>query len=105
MKRCLAKNSVKPMMNMTEVSFTLIMKLLPICGMMLRMACGSMTLVMVWKWFMPMLFAPSVWPGSMEIMPPRTLSAMYAPVLMDTMMMAASQRPDVPRNCISPPVK
>ena len=78
-------------MNITEVSFTLIMKLLPICGMMLRMACGSMTLVMVWKWFMPMALAPSVWPGSMEIMPPLTLSAMYAPVLMETMSIAATQ--------------
>ncbi len=41
------KNSVKPMMNMTDVSFTLIMKLLPICGMMLRSACGRITLVIV----------------------------------------------------------
>ena len=58
---------------------------------MLRMACGSMTLVMVWKWFMPMLLAPSVWPGSMEMMPPRTLSAIYAPVLMETIRMDAAQ--------------
>ena len=36
------------MMNMTEVSFTLIIKLLPICGMMFRRAWGRMMLVMVW---------------------------------------------------------
>ena len=36
------------------------------------MAWGRMTLVMVWKCVMPMAFAPSVWPGSMEMMPPRT---------------------------------
>ena len=30
---------------------------------------------MVCTWFMPMALAPSVWPGSMEMIPPRTLSA------------------------------
>ena len=63
------------MMNMTEVSFTLMMKLLPIWGMILRKAWGRITLVMVCQWFMPMALAPSVWPGSMEMMPPRTDSA------------------------------
>ena len=33
---------------------------------------------------MPMALAPSLWPRSMDRMPPRTDSAMYAPVLMDT---------------------
>ena len=55
------------------------------------MACGRMTLVMVWKCVMPMAFAPSVWPGSMEMMPPRTDSAIYAPVLMETIRMDAAQ--------------
>ena len=39
---------------------------------------------------MPMALAPSVWPGSIEMMPPRTLSAMYAPVFMETMSIAAA---------------
>ena len=39
---------------------------------------------------MPMALAPSVCPGSMEMMPPRTLSAMYAPVFMETMSIAAA---------------
>ena len=57
--------------------------------MMLRRACGMMTLVIVCTCVMPMAFAPSVWPGSMEMMPPRTDSAIYAPVLIETMRMAA----------------
>ena len=76
MYRWAAKNSVKEMMNMTEVSLMLMMKLLPIWGRMFRMAWGRITLVMVCTWVMPMALAPSVWPGSMEMMPPRTLSAM-----------------------------
>ena len=60
---------------MTEESLMLMMKLLPIWGMMLRMAWGRITLVMVCTWVMPMALAPSVWPGSMEMMPPRTDSA------------------------------
>ena len=76
MFRWTAKNSVKPMMNITEVSLMLMMKLLPIWGMMFRKAWGRMTLVMVCTWVMPMALAPSVWPGSMDRMPPRTDSAM-----------------------------
>ena len=53
----------------------LMIKLLPIWGMMFRRAWGRMTLVMVCTWVMPMALAPSVWPGSMEMMPPRTDSA------------------------------
>ena len=75
MLRWVAKNSTKPMMNMTEVSLMLMMKLLPIWGMMLRKAWGRITWTMVWKWVMPMALAPSVWPGSTEMMPPRTDSA------------------------------
>jgi len=88
---CAAKNSVKLMMNITDVSLTLMMKLLPICGMMLRSACGMITLTIVWTCVIPMAFAPSVWPGSMEMMPPRTDSAIYAPVLIETTRIAAAQ--------------
>ena len=59
--------------------------------MMFRRAWGMMTFTMVWKWVMPMALAPSVWPGSMEMMPPRTDSAMYAPVLMATIKSAAAK--------------
>ena len=61
---------------MTEVSLMLMIRLLPIWGMMLRRAWGRITPVMVCTWVMPMARAPSVWPGSMERMPPRTDSAM-----------------------------
>ena len=99
---CTAKKSLKPMMNMTEVSLTLMIKLLPICGMMLRRACGSTTLSMVCTCVMPMAFAPSVCPRSTERMPPRTDSAMYAPVLMDTTRMDTAQ---ILRNCTALLVK
>ena len=65
-----------PMMNITEVSLTLMMKLLPIWGMILRRAWGRMTFTIVCTWLMPIALAPSVWPGSTERMPPRTDSAM-----------------------------
>ena len=64
------------MMNITDVSFTLMMKLFPICGMMLRMACGRTTDVIVWKCVMPMAMAPSVCPGSTDMIPPRIDSVM-----------------------------
>ena len=48
MLRWTAKNSMKPMTNMTEVSLMLMMKLLPIWGMMLRKAWGRITWTMVW---------------------------------------------------------
>ena len=105
MFRWVAKNSTKPMTNITEVSLILIIKLLPIWGMMFRSAWGMMTFTMVCTWVMPMALAPSVWPGSIEIIPPRTLSAMYAPVFMETMMKAAVQSPALPRNASWPPLK
>ncbi len=67
------------------------MKLFPIWGMMLRSACGRITLVMVCTCVMPMDLATSVWPESTDMMPPRTDYAMYAPVLMETPTMAATQ--------------
>ena len=73
--------------------------------MMFRSAWGMMTFTMVCTWVIPMAFAPSVWPGSMEMMPPRTDSAMYAPVLMDTTMMAAAQMPLIPLKATAPSVK
>ena len=41
----------------------------------------------VCEWVMPMDIAPSNWPRSTDMMPPRTISAIYAPVFMDTMSM------------------
>ena len=58
--------------------------------MMLRSACGSTTFVIVCQCVMPIAMAPSVWPRSTEIIPPRTDSAMYAPVLIETTMMATA---------------
>ncbi len=39
---------------------------------------------------MPIAIAPSLCPGSTEIMPPRTDSAIYAPVLMETTRIATA---------------
>ena len=83
----------------------LMMKLLPIWGTMFRTAWGRMTLVMVCTWVMPMAWAPSVWPGSTEMMPPRTDSAIYAPVLMETTMREASQMPELPWKAVNPSMK
>ena len=60
----------------TEVSLMLMTNSLLTEGRMLRMTCGMMTLNIVCEWVMPMLMAPSNWPLSMEMMPPRTISAM-----------------------------
>ena len=57
---------------------------LPTLGRILRMACGSTTVVIVCQWVMPMACAASNWPLSTEKMPPRMISAMYAPVLIET---------------------
>ena len=58
-------------------------------GIMLRNACGKTMLNMVWEWVIPMASAPSNCPLSMEMIPPRTISAMYAPVFIDTMISPA----------------
>ena len=44
---------------------------------------------MVCTWVIPMDLAPSVCPRSMERIPPLTVSAIYAPVLMERMKYAA----------------
>ena len=82
-------SSTVPMTESTQVSLMLMIRLLPICGMMLRSACGSTTCSMVCTCVMPMALAPSVCPGSTDSTPPRTVSAMYAPVLIDTITSAA----------------
>ena len=68
----------------TEVSLILMTNSLLTEGRMLRMTWGMITLSMVCEWVMPMLIAPSNCPLSMEMMPPRTISAMYAPVFIET---------------------
>ena len=45
-------------------------------GMVFRRVWGRMTDIMACTWVMPMALAPSVWPGSTDRMPPRTVSAM-----------------------------
>ena len=43
------------------------------------------------------------WPGSMDTIPPRTVSAIYAPVLMDTMKKPACHIPILmPKTCKRP---
>ena len=71
----------------TEVSLILITNSLLTDGRMLRSTCGMITRSMVCPCDIPMLIAPSNWPRSIEMMPPRTISAIYAPVLIDTIRM------------------
>ena len=63
---------------------------LPMEGMMLRTACGRTTCTMLCQCVMPMAQAASFWPLGTLMMPPRTISAMYAPVLTDTISTAAT---------------
>ena len=48
------------------------------------MAWGRTTFIMVCPWVIPIECAASNCPLSIDRMPPRTISAMYAPVLIDT---------------------
>ena len=82
-------SSVTEMTFRTDESLMLTTNSLPMEGMMLRTACGSTTVTIVCQCVMPMERAASVCPRSMEMMPPRTISAMYAPVLMEMISMAA----------------
>ena len=74
----------------TLESLMLTMNSLPTDGRILRMACGRTTVVIVCQWVMPMACAASNWPLSTETMPPRMISAIYAPVLMEMMKIAAN---------------
>jgi len=69
-------SSVTEMTFSTLESLMLTTNSLPIEGMMLRIACGSTTEVIVCQCVMPIERAASVWPRSIEMMPPRTISAM-----------------------------
>src|SRR5882757_543497 len=62
----------------SEVVFSIEMVSLPVGGMITRMACGSTTRRSACGRDMPSALAASVCPCSTELMPPRTISAMYA---------------------------
>ncbi len=63
------------------VFFSMEMVSLPVGGMITLIACGSTMRRIVWARVMPSALAASVWPSSTEMIPARTISAMYAPSL------------------------
>ena len=66
---------------MIDVFLSIEIVSLPVGGTITRIACGSTILRSVWPRVMPIDCAASVWPSSTAMMPPRTISAMYAPSL------------------------
>ena len=71
-------SSVTPITDAIEVPFSMLMKSLPVGGMITRIACGSTTRRSVRLGAMPIDFAASVCPLSTLLSPARTISAMYA---------------------------
>src|SRR5947199_20405 len=63
---------------------------LPVGGMITRIACGSTMRRIVWRRVMPSACAASVWPSSTEMIPARTISAMYAASFSPRPRMAAT---------------
>ena len=63
----------------SDVVFSIEIVSLPVGGTITRIACGSTIRRIVCRRVMPRLCAPSVWPSSTEMIPARTISAMYAP--------------------------
>ena len=61
------------------VSFIIAMNSLPVGGMMTRIACGSTTRRIFWRYVMPSASAASDWPCETDWMPARKISVMYAP--------------------------
>ena len=77
---------------MTEarlVSFSSVMNSLPVGGMTIRMACGTITRRRICHRFIPSARPASSWPGSTESRPARMISAMYAASLSESAMNAA----------------
>jgi len=66
-------------MDTRELSFSSAMNSLPTGGRMVRHAWGNITRNMVWPRLKPRDRAASVWPLSMDMMPARKTSPMYAP--------------------------
>lgn len=60
----------------SAVSLSIAIVSLPVGGMMTRIACGSTMRRNVSSRLIPSACAASVWPGSMDWMPARTISAM-----------------------------
>ena len=71
-------SSVTPITDAIDVPLSMLMKSLPVGGMITRMACGSTTRRSVAAGVMPIDFAASVCPLSTLFSPARTISAMYA---------------------------
>ncbi len=62
---------------------------MPVGGTITRIACGSTIRCMNCRRVMPRAWAASVWPSSTEMIPARTISAMYAASLQPRPRIAA----------------
>ncbi len=69
-------SSVTPITDAIEVPLSMLMKSLPVGGMITRIACGSTIRRSVMAGVMPIDFAASVCPRSTLFRPARTISAM-----------------------------
>ena len=79
---CCASNSssnTPPRTIASDVFLSIEMVSLPVGGTITRIACGSTISRMIWSRLIPSDCAASVCPSSTEMMPARTISAMYAP--------------------------
>ncbi len=59
-----------------DVVLSMLLNSLPSGGTITRAACGRMTRRMAWAKGMPSDVAASIWPGSIDRMPARTISDM-----------------------------
>ena len=66
------------------------MNSLPVGGMMMRIACGTITRRRICRRVRPSARAATSWPGSTESRPARTISDMYAASLRESVTNAAS---------------
>ncbi len=71
-------SSVNGIASTSDVVLSMEMVSLPVGGTMTRIACGSTMRRRILASFMPSAFAASVWPGSTDDRPARTISARYA---------------------------
>jgi hypothetical protein len=73
----------------SELVFSIEIVSLPVGGMITRIACGSTMRRIVCRRVSPSAEAASVWPSSTEMIPARTISAMYAPSFRPSARIAA----------------
>ena len=72
----MTNSSGTEMTTSSEVVLSMLLNSLPNGGTITRAACGSTMRRMVCRTSCPAIVAASIWPGSIEMMPARTISVM-----------------------------